>query len=35
MLNKNKITVNNNELIDIENIYQDIRNKIVNARQKC
>ncbi len=34
MLNKNKITVNNNELIDIENIYQDIRNKIVNARQK-
>ncbi len=34
MSNKNKITVNNNELIDIENIYQDIRNKIVNARQK-
>ena len=26
--------IENNELVDIENIYQDIRNKIVNARQK-
>ncbi len=34
MSNKTEIATNNNELIDIENIYQDIRNKIVNARQK-
>ncbi len=34
MSNKSEITINNNELINIENIYQDIRSKIVSARQK-
>ena len=29
------MTVNNkNELIDVENIYQDIRSKIISAREK-
>mgnify|MGYP005758102195 CR=1 FL=1 len=31
---KKGIQITNSELINIENIYQDIRNKIVNARQK-
>ncbi len=34
MPNKDEITINNNELIDFESIYQDIRNKIISARQK-
>ena len=32
---KNEMTVNNeNEIIDVENIYQNIRSKIINAREK-
>ena len=29
------IVNNENELTTIENIYQDIRNKIIVAREKC
>ena len=35
MKKKNDITINNeNELIGVENIYQNIRNKIITAREK-
>ena len=32
---RNELTVNNeNEIIDVENIYQDIRSKIISAKEK-
>ena len=35
MKNKNEMMVNNgHELVDVENIYQNIRNKIITAREK-
>ncbi len=34
MKKRNEIISNNkNEILDIENIYQDIRNKIITARE--